>query len=262
MAISAFSNLKITISDGGTVPSLDYLSTKTYVNIGSGNVLKVSWNTPTATNNAVDNYKIYILRYDSTAASYKSLYSANIGNVNEFYLKASVFASISQSFIPLHIYVEAISKYGSTYNGTSNTAAVNVSRGCGTYVRVSEGYAQPIMKRALAFARLSSQELLTKDSKTLSGIDEKTLYAKESSTQDMATGWTLMQEFYVGGGSNDQSDVMLVDAEDRILVDTNDAQQYSSAPSGWKLSDITYEVLTDINGEIITGPDDQSIYVL
>ena len=61
MAISAFSNLAITISDGGTVPSLDYLSTKTYVNIGSGNVLKVSWNTPTATNNAVDSYKIYIL---------------------------------------------------------------------------------------------------------------------------------------------------------------------------------------------------------
>ena len=53
MAISAFSNLAITISDGGTVPSLDYLSTKTYVNIGSGNVLKVSWNTPTATDDPV-----------------------------------------------------------------------------------------------------------------------------------------------------------------------------------------------------------------
>ena len=238
MAITAFSNLSITISDGGTVPSLDYLSTKTYVNIGTGNVLRVSWNTPTAADNAVDSYKITVLNYDSSSGNYKTLYSANIGDVNEFYLRASLLNALPQSFVQLRIYVEAISKYGSAYSGVSAEQSVYVSRGCGTYVKVSTGYPQPIMKRALAFTKLTGD----------TGI---------SSVQDPVTGWTLMQEFH-GPGSLDG---IVFDSDDLTLVDANGRTLYIAGIS-WSKSDISYEVLTDVDGEIITDINDGAVYVL
>jgi hypothetical protein len=263
VAITAFSNLTITISDGGTVPSIDYLSKKTFVNIGSGNVLKISWKTPTATNNAVDNYKVYVLWYNPAKASYQSLYTANIGNVNEFYLRSSSFDSIQQSVVTLRIYVDVISKYGAAYNGTSNIESVYVSRGCGAYTRVEEGYAQPIMKRAIAFARIDSiPALTTYDDIQVADANGNTIYAAESTTQDEETGWTLMQEFYIPGVGA-ATEVALVDAEDRVLTDANDAQLYAATDSQTrKVSDIRYEVLTDANGEIILDPNGQKIYVL
>lgn len=233
MAITAFSNFSITISDGGTVPSIDYLTNKTYVNIGSGNVFKISWTTPTATNNAVDNYKLYILKYDTTSASYKSFYSTNIGNVNEFYAKADLFNSITQGFVKLQVYIEVISKYGSAYNCISNIASINVGKGCGTYVRVSEGYKQPIMKRAIAFAKLNYKILAAEDGTPFTDTDGKLIQTKVSGAQDDSVGWTLMQEFH-----------------------TKDANK------NWQVSDITYEVMLDTNGEIITDTNGDAIYVL
>jgi hypothetical protein len=235
VAITAFSNFSITISDGGTVPSLDYLSNKTFVNIGSGNILKVHWNTPTATNNFVDSYKIYILRYDNTSASYKTLYNANIGNVNEFYLKAALFDSVAQSFNQLRIYVEAISRYGASYNGLSNTVTVNVSKGCGSYIRVEAGYKQPIMKRAIAFAKvdLDYKALAASDDTLIADESEKVFYTKVSSVQEDTTGWTLMQNFYTRDTSGN-----------------------------WQLSDIAYEALVDTDGELFTDQNNEIIYVL
>ena len=233
MAIEAFSNFSISISDGGTVPSLDYLSNKTYVNIGSGNILKISWNTPTATNNAVENYNIFILMYDSTSASYKQFYVENIGNVNEFYIKPELFSSVNKSFVQLRIYVEVISKYGAAYKGTSNIESVNVGRGCGVYVKVTDGYAQPIMKRALAFARINSKSLASITGAQIASSDGKLLLAKASNVQDETTGWTLMQEAY----SRDSNGI-------------------------WKENDLMYEVLTDVNGEIVTDQNDNAVYVL
>jgi hypothetical protein len=233
LAINAFSNLTISVSDGGTVPSLDYLTNKTFVDIGSGNVLKVSWNTPTATNNAVDNYKLTIVRYDSASSSYKSLYSANIGNVNEYYVKSSLFSSLKQSYIPLRIYVEAISKYGTAYNGTSNVKLVSVSKGYGMYTRVTEGYKQPIMKRTLGFAKLDYLTLADATGKAITAADGEVLYGKASSVQDDTTGWTLMQEFYS-----------------------------KAADGSWQSSDIAYEALTDSNGEVVTDINSDIVYVL
>ena len=91
MAIEAFSNFNIEISDGGTVPSIDYLAYKTYVDIGSGNVFKVFWDTPSAANNLVDSYCINIQVFDRSAEEYVLLHKANIGNVNEFYIRSSLF---------------------------------------------------------------------------------------------------------------------------------------------------------------------------
>ena len=233
MAIVAFSNFTITLSDGGTVPSIDYLTKKTYVNIGSGNILRVSWNTPTAANNAVDSYKIYILKYDFASDDYESLYTSNIGNVNEFYLKSSLFASVPQSFVSLRVYVEAISKYGTAYNCISNIEAVDISKGCGTYVKVEDGYSQPVMKRALAFTKLNYVQLTDAEGKVLKDAEGKILYAKAVRTQDLDVGWSLMQEFF--------------------------AKDHQSA---WQTSDVRYEVLTDENGELILDSNNNPIYIL
>lgn len=264
MAITAFSNLTITISDGGTVPSLDYLSAKTYVNIGSGNVFKISWTTPTASGNVVDNYKVYILKYDTTTASYKSFYSANVGNVNEFYVKADLFKSVTQGFIKLQVYVEVISKYGSAYNCISNIASINVGKGCGTYVRVSEGYKQPIMKRAVAFAKLNYKVLADEDGTPFTDADGKLIQTKVSSVQDDSVGWTLMQEFYRAGDaqSNEAADYTIIDANGKTLVDATGETLAARAISSWQLSDIRYEILTDADGELITDINNNNIYVL
>lgn len=267
MAITAFYNLNITISDGGTVSSLDYLSNKTYVDIGSGNILKISWDTPTATNNAVDNYIVNILRYDPAAASYKSFYKTNVGNVNEFYLRSSLFSSVKQSFNKLRIYVDVISKYGTEYNGTSNVKLVSVSRGCGTYVKITDGYKQPIMKRTVAFAKINNKQITSKEGTALLGYDGKALYAAASSVQDTVTGWTLMQEFYASAGTpgvyNDPTETWsLIDANDEELIDANDVALTAAVLNQWQLSDTIYEILTDINGEIITDAGGNSVYVL
>jgi hypothetical protein len=233
MAINAFSNLSITISDGGTVPSLNYLSKKTYVDTGSGNVLKVSWSTPTAANNAVDSYIIYISAYNSATASYRPLYRANIGNVNEFYIRSSMLSTIQQSLISLHVYVEVISKYGKSYNGVSNIESVYVGRGCGSYTRVEAGYKQPVMKRTIALSQLGFLALADATGKLIAAVDEQVMHTKIANVQDAFTGWTLMQEFYTKDEAGD-----------------------------WKLSDIAYEALTDANGEIVTDENNELVYVL
>ena len=233
MAISAFSNLSITVSDGGTVPHLDYVSSKVYVDIGSGNILKISWNTPTATNNAVDSYKVYVLKYDTASASYKAFYSANIGNVNEFYLKSSLFSSVTQSFNKVSIYVEAISKYGTAYNGTSNVVLTAISKGAGTYEKITTGYAQPVMKRALAFTKLDLAPVLDASGVQVNDSAGKAVYTKASSVQDSTTGWTLMQKFFA-----------------------------KDANGNWKTNDLKYEALTDSSGEVVKDQNDDIIYVL
>jgi hypothetical protein len=233
MAIEAFSDFIITISDGGTVPSLDYLSKKTYVDIGSGNVLKVSWGTPVATNNAVDSYKITLLYYNNATAAYKTLYSANIGNVNEFYLRSNLLSTISQSFSLLRIYVDVISKHGSTYNGTSNTVAVNVSRGSGSYLPVMSKNNEQILKRTVALTKLDYTAVTDSSGELVADSNGKTIYTKRSSVQDETSGWTLMQEFYK-----------------------------KDADGTFRASDIAYEVLTDQTGEIVTDSSGASIYLL
>lgn len=230
MAITAFKNLAITISDGGTVPSVN-LSNKFYVDIGCGNILKITWNTPTATDNAVDNYKVFIQRYDSATASYKSVYNANVGNVNEFYLTSALLKSITQSYIPLRISVEAISKYGASYNGTSNAIDAYVGRGTAIYTRVDDAYNQTVYKRAVALAKLDYVALLDSDLPVKSA-DDKALFLKATSTHDINTGWALMKEFYAKNNNI------------------------------WQSNDVTYEMVTDINGEAITDAVDSLVYTM
>ena len=230
MSITAFSDLLLTISEAGTVPSVEVSGKKTYADIGTGNVFKVSWNTPVAANNQVDSYIIHILMYDSVEVSYKHLYKANIGNVNEFYAASQLFAHNTQSILLLRIYLEAVSSHGVTYNGVSDTLQVTVCKGCGIYQKVADGYKQPVMKRSIAMSKLDRIPIVDNDGKILTDVDGNSLYAKSSPVQDDLTGWTLMQEFFTG--------------------------------PHWQQSDMQYEVLTDTSGEIVTDVNGENIYVL
>jgi hypothetical protein len=161
------------------------------------------------------------------------LFSENIGNVNEYYITSAMLSPVTLANYKLQVYLTAVSKYGAAYNSTISNITVYVCAACGTYMKVTDGYLQPIMKRTIAFAKLGYKVLCAEDGKVLTADDGVPLYGKSSSVQANDSGWTPMQDFY-----------------------TKD-------PSGnWQASDITYEVLTDSNGEIITDSNNAAIYVL
>lgn len=230
--IEAFSSLNVSISDGNTVPSVDILGCKTYVDIGSGTVLKLSWDTPVAENNKVDYYSLTITACESNLNTYYTLYDGSIGNVNEFYLNASLLAPVTtaQSTITFRLIAQSI--YGSKYSGAATEIVAQVNKGCGTYIKIDNGI-QPIMKRAIAFSKLQFKRLTDAEGKAIRTVDSKELYVKTSAAQSSSSGWTLMQEFSAKDSANN-----------------------------WKLSDIKYEVLTDADGAIITDINNEPIYVL
>jgi hypothetical protein len=222
----------VNVSEGNTVPSTDILGSKTYLDIGSGTVFKLSWPTPNATNNLVDSYTLSITTCDTPNGTIKTLLNQNIGKVNEYFVTSSILASIDKALLNLSIKLIANSAYGSVYSGASSPKDVCVAKGCGTYVPVTEGYPQKIFKRAIAFSKLNYVTLKDTDGKELRDVDGKLLYAKVARGQDTSAGWTLMQEFV------------------------------SKANNTWKASDIRYEVLMNSNGEIITDSNNEPIYVL
>lgn len=234
--INKFTNLTLTASDGNTICSTDVLGYKTYIDIGSGTVLKLSWNTPTATGNNISSYDLNISRYDPVNSAFTTIYSSNIGKVNEFYINSALLTAVPQTQYQLSIYVTARSSFGTAYDGTSNIITLYVNEGCGTYIKATESYKQPIMKRAVAFAQIpvdTSKAVLTgRAGSILVDANNKPLLTVTKSTIG-SDDWNIMQKFY----SKDTS-------------------------GAWKTSDIRYEVLVDENGEIITDINNEPIYTL
>lgn len=228
-----FPSVTINVADGNTVSSIDFLTYPIFPDIGSGTVARLYWNTPTAADNEVDYYDLTITAYDSSGNSYLKVFSGSIGNVNEYFITSSLLSTVDLVNYKLYVYLTAVSKRGTSYNSPTSNTVVYVCAACGTYMKVSDGYAQPIMKRTVAFARLGYRVLHDENGKVLTDEQGRVLYGKASSTQDNTVGWTPMQTFY-----------------------TKD-------PDGtWQASDIKYEVLTDAAGEIITDSNNSAIYTL
>jgi hypothetical protein len=228
-----FSSVAINVSNGNTVPAIDFFDYPVFPNIGSGTVARLSWSTPVAADNAVDYYKLVIKVYDQSIGAYLTLFNNNIGNVNEYYITSSLLSTVTLVNYKLYVYLTAVSKKGSSYNSPESSTTVYVSDACGTYTKVTDGYPQPVMKRTIAFAKLGYRTLRDQYGKILYGDDGKALYGKSSSVQDNECGWTPMEAFYNKTINGD-----------------------------WVPSDIKYEVLTDANGEIITDMNDSAIYIL
>lgn len=211
--ITALSTPVLTITNAGTVPTTSILGSETFLNIGTGDVLKFSWSPVSGTNNEISYYYLYLY-----PASDDPYYANNTGGyfsysfyslANECYVPASALASGGPGWHKFTYYLYPNSKYGSYYNSQSVTGTCTFINGCsGAYIKLdstNSDYPQPVMKRAVAFVK------------------------------DQASGeWKLCQgAFYKDPASNE-----------------------------WKTGDISYEVLMDQNGEIITDSDNSPIYTL
>lgn len=237
--MTPISNLTLYIKDGSTTSSTEIYGTdkKTYFNIGSGNVFKLYWNTPTLTNDSVDYYKLTIKRHDITLNVYYDIFDKNIGLVNEFCVDSIMLPTVPEQY-KLSIYLVAYGKLGNAI--TSNVITPYVSKGSGIYVKVEDGYAQPIMKRAIAFESGPTPVDATAVVVNEAGHEVTILDADGNSVRLDAT---------------------------RLLSssDWRTAQEsYTKATDGsWCINDIKYEVLVGLgDGEIITDINNEPIYVL
>lgn len=228
-----FSSVAINVSDGNTAPSIDFFEYPVFPDIGSGTVARLFWNTPTASDNSVDYYKLVLKAYDSATSSYLTLFSKNIGNINEFYITSDMLATATFANYKLYVYLTAVSKLGTAYDSPESNIMIHISDACGTYVKVIDGYKQPIMKRTIAFAKLGYRVLTDENGDVITDKDEKVMYGKASSVQHNTAGWTPMGDFYT-----------------------------KAIDGSWQPSDIRYEVLTDASGEIITDVNNSAIYTL
>ena len=231
--------ITLSVHDGNTVTSTDIYGTdkKTYVNIGSGNVFKLEWTTPTLGNDIVDRYSLVIKRYDTTLNVYYDIFDKNIGLINEFYVDASLLPVLPLQYM-LSVYVVAYGKYGSVV--TSNTVNPYISKGTGNYVNVKPAdYKQPIMKRALAFVYTPTPAAIPAVILDEAGNEVSLFGSDDSEISVTATnllpssGWNLALESYV-----------------------------KDTTSTWQTSDIEYEVLVDEKGEIIADSTNSPIYTL
>lgn len=266
--IGKLSQPNITVSSGSTVPYIKLSDVKTFVDIGSGSVFKLSWNTPTATNNEVDCYKLVMNMFDPETGILTYLHNDNIGNVNEFCVNSSYLSAVNISRCSLRIQLTACSKYGQAYDSSSEIIEVYICKGSGTYIKVEDG-PQPIMKRALAFAKLNYVALTDTAGKALTDTWGEPLYAKAARTQKVILDETLDYASLV-----DADGMLIKDTDDHsILAETVIAQSesgwalmqefHSKDSNGiWRSSDISYEVLTNADGETITDKNNELIYIL
>ena len=210
--ITSFSMPTITVTNAGTVPTTNINGEEAFLNIGTGDVLKISWPHPTASNNEISSYSVEIYPsendsyYTEGTSDYFSSYYG--GNTNEIYVPA---VDLNQGGPGIHkftMYFGVNSKFGSNYGAYERDfAEYTFVNDChGAYIKLDRehGYPQPVMKRAVAFVK------------------------------DPASGeWKLCQG------------------------------AFHKDPAGeWKTGDISYEVLMDQNGEIITDSDNSPIYTL
>jgi hypothetical protein len=264
------SNLTLNIKDGSTIASTSIYGAgkKTYINIGSGNVFKLDWETPVLTNDNIDRYSLVIKRYDPTLNVYYDIFNKNIGRVNEFFVDSPLLPIAPAQYL-LSIYLVAYSRLGSII--TSNILNPYVSQGGGTYVKV-EGdenitYKQPIMKRALGFVntaqavtatRAAQIKLLDSDGKILTDINDRVLLCTTPAAK-------ILNRY--GVQIHDKEGKALFAAATKLLESTNGwavvQKGYTKDAEGtWHANDIEYEVLIDSAGEIITDENNEPIYIL
>ena len=238
--MTSISTFNLTVSDGSTIASTEIYGTdkKTYINIGSGNVFRLSWETPALNNNdTVDHYNLVIKRHDTTLNVYYDIFDKNIGLVNEFYVDSAILPALPLQY-RLSIYIVAYGKQGSII--TSNVVNPYVSKGTGTYVKVQpEGYKQPVMKRALAFVEAPMTDdiipavILDEEGNTIPILDDDGNEIPLTAANILqSSDWNVVLEYYAKDGS------------------------------AWQTSDIKYEILVDKDGYSITDNNDEPIYTL
>jgi hypothetical protein len=266
------SNLFLDVYDGNTIASTKIYGAdkKTFVNIGSGNVFCLKWTISDLQNDKLDHFNVVIKRYDPTLGVYYDIIDKNVGLVRDFCVKSDLLPSAPLQYL-LSVYVVAYNKQGSII--TSNTVNPYICKGSGTYVKVQSGnYKQPIMKRALAFAKVtesvdttnSAEIIKTDDDLVLQDANEKTLFATTSMVDTIEAKVTDLHGYQLLDAEGNE---LFADVT-KLLNSINDweviKEGYTKGPDNktWHINDIKFEALVDSDGYIITDNTDEPIYVL
>lgn len=235
-------SFNLQISDGNTVPSIDISGNETYLDIGSGTVLRLVWGyNPTYIEDFIDSYSVRIAYKLTPEEAPITQTTFDVGKINEFFVTSEILSKISSSddyYLDISVASEERAET-SSYSGAF-IENVHICKASGMYIKVEEGYPQPILKRAIAFAKIPEQDTRIKkeillDENGVALVDEngEYLYTEITDLEPVISNWKLMQDFYM------------------------------KSPEGeWQKSDIRYEVLTDGLGEIITDITGEPIYTL
>ena len=210
------SNLVLKVSDGDTIASTEIYGKdkKTYINIGSGNVFKLTWKTDqdgaeVFANDTVDHYNLVIKRFDPTLSVYYDIFDKNVELDDEFDVNSEILPSVPLQY-RLSIYVVAYGKEGSVL--TSNVVNAYVCKGSGAYVKVTDN-GQPSIKRALAFAKVTSTGIID-DTVTIKSTltdfnkdilldsDGKELLVDVTKLLNSTNGWEIILESYTKGSDD------------------------------------------------------------
>ena len=213
------SNLVLEVYDGSTIASTEIYGTdkKTYVNIGSGNIFCLAWGLDVPPSDELDHFEVVIKRYDPTLNVYYDILTKNVGLAYKFYVNSELLPAAPLQYV-LSIYVVAYGKQGSAV--TSNIVNPYICKGSGTYVKAEyEGYKQPIMKRALAFAKVAETtattaehgtstsntytDLADRDGYALLDTEGNELLALTTKLLNSINGWEVMQEGYTKGADGE-----------------------------------------------------------
>ena len=254
------SNLVLEIYDSNTIASTDIYGAdkKTYVNIGSGNVFQLDWDLGRLQNDTLDHFNVVIKRYDPVLNVYYDILHKNVGAVFSFSVKADYLPAAPAQYM-LSIYVVAYGKKGSVI--TSNVVNTYVCKGSGSYVKVEyDDYKQPIMKRALAFAKTASSmsaamasltEVLTDiDGYVLLDSDDKVLSVMSLTqpTETQPTELVSLDGLVLKFKDEDETEKVLLAPATKLLTSVTGwevmQEGYTKGTDGeWHTNDIRFEVL-------------------
>jgi uncharacterized repeat protein (TIGR02543 family) len=156
--IKPFSSILPKVTTASFISESNINSLPTYFNPGFGNIMHVSWDAPEAFNNMVKHYDLIIRNEDTN-----NIILNRVGiHSTKFYVPADVLNDYPAGIYKLGIYINAISEYGEHYSSQiAIPVIVNCVNQCaGAYTIVSEGYRQPVSKRAIAFVKVRKSDNL------------------------------------------------------------------------------------------------------
>jgi hypothetical protein len=266
------SNLVLNISDNvSAVPSTElYGADKTtYINIGSGIIFKLDWETPVLTDDDIDRYSLVIKRYDPTLNVYYDIFDKNIGLVNEFFVDSFMLPIAPEQYM-LSIYLVAYSKHGSVV--ISDVITPYIIKGSGTYVKVKEdNYNVAIMKRALGFVNTPQAMSATRAAQSVL-TDINGLVLTDSAGNILSPKPTAALLDRLGQQFEDRMGRALFASATKLLENTSNwsivQKGYIKDAAGhWRTNDIAYEVLQVLNDqtgqyEVLVDSNNNPIYIL
>ena len=190
------------VSNPGTVPTTSiYNNTESYLNIGSSDVVKLSWSLPSGIIDDLDYCHVNV--YDIETDTF--CFSDSVGKSTELYLTSAMLNRLGSGGHFLGVELFARNKYGEEFDSEASGLVFHVINGCnGIYIKTFTEAGETIMKRAIPFVKQGDGS------------------------------WKLSNGAY-----------------------------YKADGQTWHSSDIKYEVLVDVNGNVVTDSlTGEPIYLL